>query len=74
MLSDEHMIRASVMLLSQFGETVGGLFPPMGVEYGGKIPNPNYYPSRTDPTCMPWVQIMNTGSLHWVTVIFLNSK
>jgi len=72
MLSDEHISRASLILSAQFGGKVGGLCAPMGVSFGSKVEETEFYPHRTDS--IPWVQIMNTGKQHWVTAIFLSSE
>lgn len=69
MLSDEHIVRASLMLATQFNTKVDGFCAPIGVMYGKRIDNLNYYPHRTK-TNVPWVQILNTGQHHWVTAIF----
>lgn len=54
MLSDEHMVRASVMLATQFGGKVDGFCAPMAVTYGKRVEDTNYYPRRTSND-LPWV-------------------
>ncbi|KAK3915980.1 Transcriptional regulatory protein PHO23, partial [Frankliniella fusca] len=68
LLCDEHVSRASSMLRSQFQEEIGGLHAPLAVSFGMRMDKANYYPHRERQE--DYVQLMHTGSSHWVTCIF----
>jgi len=72
MLTDHHAARASELLREQFGLEIDGLCSPLAVTYGKQIERTNHYPSRNHEK--DFVQIMHTGSSHWVTAIFKKGK
>lgn len=70
MLTDEHMARASIMLSAQFQDTTK--LVACVPRWQCLMDDVNYYPPRTSSN--PWVQIVNTGRQHWVTVVFLRGN
>ncbi|XP_034245761.1 uncharacterized protein LOC117647896 [Thrips palmi] len=68
-LSDEHITRASNILLHQFALVLEGCSAPLPVDYGKALSKEslNFYPKASGKK--NYVQIINTGRQHWVTAI-----
>ena len=70
MLSDEH-INAAHCLIGEEYKDINGLAPPLTVTRGA-----HGYVMNYAPYCSPrdYVQIINTGKLHWVTLVIKDGK
>ncbi|XP_034253683.1 uncharacterized protein LOC117652699 [Thrips palmi] len=67
MLTDQQISIASTLLKNEYGDKIDGLCAPLAVTYGQKVDSINFYPRKQDKD---YVQIINTGREHWMTVLF----